>query len=501
LKRVPTIPAADWDHNQSFSENLDVTHSGGVLIDPRVPSVGFVRGTSPGDPDTGFMFDAKSGKTIGPFITGLPKAVILAYDAVKYRLLTFSTRSSEEKLIDVWKVGSKGLVYQYSFSPYPPGTRIKHYIGSARFLDNDCVALLIANQLAVYDLANRKGVYSVKFDLMTRPQFASGLDYFFGLIDNHVVAVDMRDGEIVAKSPIKLETTGRQNLNPTQEFSVSSDLTRLVTMKRRYMEIFDLASGEKLESFLQPTVRALNPVFLDDENVLVANNFGGSLVNIRLRSAIWNYSFCNFSFGPLGSTEIWSSTDKSEGSVQGRGGKFCAFATPIPNQKSKQIIDSLELEDLIVLQSGDSVALDLDAAGGGKGVIIDQLISIGIKIDADSPNKLVAHVQQGGSSSQTYQNSVGGGSQTLNKTSEYFELALYRDGEKVWYFQGGSSSKDLGSLVILNEGETVQGKADADRIGPGEFFRSIQLPNEFIKVPGSGFYGRSKGTINGFEGM
>ena len=152
-----------------------------------------------------------------------------------------------------------------------------------------------------------------------------------------------------------------------------------------------------------------------------------------------------------------------------------------------------------MLRSGDSVAVDLKAAGAGEQAILEQLQAIGIRIDPGSPNKLVAKVTQGGSSVQNYKNLSGGGSESVTQSTEYFELTLFKSGEKVWYMSSGSSTQDLGSFVVLYEGETLQGRASANRIGTAAFYGSIVLPKEFIKVPEGGFYGKSKGTPDGFE--
>ena len=337
LKREPVIPTADWDHHQSFTMQLDASHSDYVLLDARDPSIGFVSGTNVRDAPTGFLFNSKLGRTVGPFSVETPQAKILAYDAVRHRLLTSSTWARYNKTVDLWKVGSKGLTHLFSFSPYPPGQQIKLEIDDARFLENDRVALGIMNRLAVYDLANHTALFEVEFDGFAKPHFGSGCDYAYGLMQNHVVAVDLRAGEIAAKSPVQLETANGKTRQPTQLFSISPDLTRLVTMKRRYLEIFDLASGEKTESFFLPTVGERQPYFLDNENVLVTSNMGGSLVNVRLRSAIWNYSWCKLTFGPLGSSEIWATTEKSAASIDQSGGRFSAFATPIPNATAQNL--------------------------------------------------------------------------------------------------------------------------------------------------------------------
>ncbi len=499
LKREPFNLVADWELNQSFSMRLEASHSAGVLIDPRNPAIGFVLGTSVGKHPTGFLFDCKSGRTVGPYtITSPERATILAYDAVRHRLLTSSSWSRLSTTLDVWKVGRNDIELEFRFYPYPKDAKLKPSPTSGIFIDDDRIAITTRNQIAVYDLTNKRGLYAMKFDGMCRPQLHHGGEFGFGTSDNHVVALDLKAGKVVGKSPVKLVTSSPKNRQPTQLFSISPDMTRVVSMKRRFLEVYDLASGERLEYFLLPAVREQWPIFLDDENILVSNPIGSwaSLVNIPLRSAIWKFTFCHMTFGPLGSQQVWRSADKTVGSMNGWSGTFKTTGTSLPQESARQVIESLKLKDLIVLQRGDSVSLDVKAAGEkGTTAIKNQLQAIGINIDPNSPKLLKATTGSGPTTTDTFQNVTGGGSQSVTNTSSYFELALIQNGEKVWYFGGGSSTKNLGNLVVINEGDSLNKMANAGRIGSEEFFSSVELPEQFIKVPPKGYYG----FTNAFE--
>ncbi len=335
-----TLPA-DPAHHQRFSMELNASHSGGVIVDPRVPSRGFVVATNVNEPPAGFLFDCQSGRTIGPIEIPTPKSQVLGYDAVGHRLLT-STRWSRRTLtLDVWTLTRDGIEHQFSFSPDPAGTKIPRRATTAAFIDQDRLAVIFPGQIRFYDLTRRRSLSGVTFDLFSTPQFDGTGQYAFGLIDNHVVAVDLQTGDVTGRSPVTLETTSSKIRQPTQLFSVSPDLARVATIRRRYLELFDLASGERLESCFLPTVGQRHPVFLDAENILAIDNTGASLVNIPLKSAIWDYSFCKLEPGPPGSGQVWGLSGTTVGSRAGRSGRFSVSAIRIPNESSRASLKAL----------------------------------------------------------------------------------------------------------------------------------------------------------------
>ncbi len=416
-----------------------------------------------------------------------------------HRLLTASSWSLSNRTLDIWKLTRDGIEHQFSFSPYPPGTRIQLPPSIAQFVDGDRLAVVMFHKIAIYDLNTRKGVAGMEFDRASSPSFDPTGRYVFGLIEGQVAAVDLATAELVARSPVTLSDPGKRSGLPTPRFSVSPDLTRLVTLRRRYLELYDLVSGERVDRFFLPSVTELEPVFLDEENIMALNIMGGSLIHVPLKSAIWNYSFCKIAPDPEGSGRNWVLTEHSVGSAAGRQGQFELTARSLPNPSTQKLIQSLTLQDLIVLRPGDTVALQLSAAGSGQSSIREQLVSLGFKIDPGSPNVLKATVSRGKSETREFQNiGGGGGSQSATFSSEYFQLELIKGGQTVWYIQGGSSSKELGNFVVLYEGDTVQSRANEGRISASRFFESIVLPEMFIKVPQKGFYGFSKGGPSGF---
>ncbi len=146
------------------------------------------------------------------------------------------------------------------------------------------------------------------------------------------------------------------------------------------------------------------------------------------------------------------------------------------------------------------MALQLAAAGAGQSSIANQLRSRGFKIDPGSSSVLKATVTRGKSETREYRDAGSAtGSQKATFSLEYFQLELIQGGETVWYIQGGSSSQELGDLVILYDGETVQSKANEGRISAGQFFSALKLPELFVKVPENGFYGFSRGTADGLD--
>jgi hypothetical protein len=123
----------------------------------------------------------------------------------------------------------------------------------------------------------------------------------------------------------------------------------------------------------------------------------------------------------------------------------------------------------------------------------------GFKIDPTSPNVLRATVGQGKSETVHYDDATGmSEGEDVTLSSEYFALSLIQDGEEVWSIGGGSSSQTQGSFVFLDEGETLQGRANAGRITSNQFFEAITVPDLFIRIPRGGVYGSSRGTDTGF---
>ena len=262
-----------------------------------------------------------------------------------------------------------------------------------------------------------------------------------------------------------------------------------------YLKIYDLEKGQVVHKVVLPPTPSGQTYFLDDENILVYSNVGTSIINLRLKTAIASYQFGMCTPGTIGTNQFWFLGSQVD------IGKYHCFvrSTHFPPEPELELIDSLDPEELVVLRPGDSISVDLVAAGEGAGWLMEQLREKGYKIDPASPNRLVASESRSSKGSTTYRDVRGGPSQTVQQRTINWELALIQNGEQVWRMAGGAASQELGNFVILQPGESVESKANGGLNRVGNFFYGIELPTEFIRMPKRGYYHRYHVTANGME--
>ena len=427
--------------------------------------------------EEGLVVDLATGKTLGPFTYPMKNVRTIAFDSKSNQLLTATSTGerTRPKTVDVWRINGNDVEHKFGF--VASDKKIVLPVQSGMFLDDERVLLTIFGQAGIFNLNTMKAETGFQFFSASVVVTGPNGKYLYGRVDDKTAIFDVEAKKTVG--------TLDQLLQITNNFGFNESMTRVAFTEAQRLVIYDLVEGREIEQVILPfqVAAGRTPIFLDDENILLTRSMGASLVNLRLKSPIWSFRGPKFESVP-GTNKILAIGKKS-------GSESIGFVD-MPGKAAKDFIAATTLEELTVMPRGSAVSIR-DIKSSAKQEIQNQLESNGYQVANDAPFEFRSKVTKGEKTSRTYRDVTGGADETVTMQSESYELALYKGDEKIWFRTGGSGSTDPGMFVQLNEGESVQSRANQGKGSADGFFSSLLLPDVFVKTPDGYHFGTSTG--------
>ena len=425
--------------------------------------------------EEGLVIDLATGKTLGPFTYPMKNVKTIAFDSKSNQLLTATTTGerSRPKTVDVWRINGNEVEHKFGF--VASNKKIVMPVRSGMFLDSERVLLTIFGQAGIFNLKTMKAETGFQFFGASIVVIGPSGKYLYGRVAEKTAIFDIEAKKTVGSLNQVLQITNNFCFNDSMTLAAFTEAQRLV--------IFDLEKGEQVEEVILPfqITAGTTPVFLDEENVLLTRSMTASLVNLRLKSPIWSFQGPKFQSVP--GTEKLLVVGKESGANS-------VGLVDMPIKAAKDFISATTLADLIVMPRGSAVSIR-GINGSARQKIQDQLERHGYQVTNDAQFEFRTSVTKGEKTTRTYRDVTGGADETITMQSESYELALFKGEEKIWFRVGGGGSNDPGMFVQLNEGESVQSRANQSKASPDGFFGSLLMPEVFIKTPPGFHFGTS----------
>jgi hypothetical protein len=335
------------------------------------------------------------------------------------RVVAFSIASQERDTLYLYDVAGHKLTPRMSWAPHTGQGPIKQNIQSARFIDKD--HLLTINTDGAYVLWDVSGDVKPRYQIPKaagkKPAFSAGGRYFALTVDGGIVIVEALTGNRAGFLEVDDHWNGLVSFDPTghQMALVTGGQVRVWDLTKREITS-DFAGGAGGHEQLD----------WPDENTLLVDN--KMVIDVPHRVQIWTYT--GNPVGTLvGDRLLYVEADQT-----------CLLASgSVPNDEARNLVKSLQGDDLLKIQPGGTVSLDVQMAGfqQHREKVLEELkksLTANGKQIADGSNvKLVVTVKPGDVKQLAYR-TMGKGRAVQQHTvaTQLTSLAYQIDGKTVW---------------------------------------------------------------------
>ncbi|MEZ6096091.1 MAG: SHD1 domain-containing protein [Pirellulaceae bacterium] len=424
--------------------------------------------------------------------------VLLAVEPRSQLVLTFS--DSRDKALTLWKSEPDQKIPQamIRWRSESGSTRIDDWFGE---IISDTVVLHrwgTASYVA-WDIEKKETVY--KFDqesfFNADPKLSPGKKWIALPEDDRVRILSAATGDTVAV----LNTNGRGS---GIGFNDAGDKMYVVT--DREVSIWELGSTTppiRIPAFQVGSPFGSSVECLNDRYLFID---GDVLFDLQLEMPVWRY----WNMAEMESTEIMN--QRRDGAISVADGKLCysAFhfwadslvvgAVNFPGNGVYEAIDSVDLEKLFVLQTGDRVNVQIQCGQYDSIVnaaIANAMEKVNWTYDPNSKFTIHAKMYRGATQSAVY-HTTGGGSQTVSTTPYVSSIEIKDDNDRViWSSQ--TASGGLPPVVFVRGNETIQSRVGRFQQENPEFFNSIVFPDRIKDPQYSRGFGTSEISLQGIR--
>jgi WD40 repeat protein len=255
--------------------------------------------------------------------------------------------------------------------------------------------------------------------------------------------------------------------------------------------VWDLIDYELVGEFSAPPGSMQSLAWVGNKYLLVN---GSSLVDVALRTQVWRYHSTAGSVVSGDDGRFWLA------------GKSKIVPITLPSKKLAALSKKFEPDDLLVLQPGEKVSLQMELpfSPSEKESIRDQVTSMlkanGVTVGGGSDLQLEFNVTKGKQETaemSSFTDPFGRrGTQTIRYRPSIARIQLKQNDLVVW---SRIQSYGPGGMIVMNEGESAQQAADRlckPNIG---FFKAVKMPKFISQLPDGKPLGTSQITEQGIR--
>ncbi len=422
-----------------------------------------------------YVCDYEHGRIEGRLATGVDEPIAISPDGSLLLLAHRDATSRENTVLTVCLRSGDSLKRLVTWKPY--GDESNGDIKWAEFVD--ATQLLTLNgpgHVALWSIPDVWPKWAAKMERGSGVAISPGRKFVALSKPDGVKLLRLADGAVVGGIPAKMDST--------QGVSFTRDGKQLGVWTADRVRVWDLESASLTHDFgLQrmfvPTERGFSTLdWIDDKHVLLD---GRLLVDLAHRVACWQFNNVGAT-STVTSNRMWFIDDKSATP------KLCSLA--LPNREAIDAVSRFTPEQMLVLQPGMKVAVEIDNGGGGgdagaaRESLVKKLADNGIAVVPESTVKFVGEIFPG----QTQQIRVRnwnemptGEGQMHEYTPRTVLLRLLIGGEEVWK-RGFTSRPSM--FIELKENETVDQALERMTQTSIEMLSIYQLPRYLARIPG-----------------
>lgn len=339
------------------------------------------------------------------------------------------------------------------------------------------------NSFVVWDFVARQSVYTINQEayMTPLPAVSPGKRFLALPEDKRVRIIDLEHGRTLAALPIE---GGRVS---GVAFSPASD--KLAIMTENQIAVWTLGSADLPQRKRGDTVLSDIPfslAWIDERSLLV----GGSIMyDLELERPVWTFSpdqgevlSGSRNTCVAGGMYCYSVEVKGE---SGKPGGMVVGAVELPGPGVRDIIDSVDQEQLFLIKRGDAVSLSIDCGEHSarvRAVLEAKIAENGWVLQPGAPSVLEAKMGRGERQTVTYEISTTGQQQTVSVVPHTADLTLRRtstmDGKSERPLWSNGTATGLSPIMFLREGESLQQVANEHQTPRVEFFETVEIPDQ-----------------------
>jgi len=386
----------------------------------------------------------------------------------------------QKSRLDIFDRSREGWDRVLSFAPSNAKSWADWDVVFAAFAAEDhVVSVDIKGNLILWDLTNKKAVYSMKVPAKSVPTISLDRMHLVVATQSGVAVIAPMTGKTLGSLP------GAGKAIP--KLALHSNGSLLAGVLPQRVIIWDMATGAlSKEIFLDKKMTGGQASWVSDNLLLVDNSI---LVDIENRVQIWQYQ--GGEVGDVAGGKLWT--------VLSTGNKFpkSLSGQELPHKKAADVASGLSPDDMLALKPGTKVQLTV--AGELKDEQVKQITAaLKTKLEerdlvvADkSEIVLTAKVSKGKDRESKY-HSVG----TLKTKETVHELSLTENGKSIW-----SKRFIVGPPFVLmrNRRESADEALARAMVPQVSFFQNARVPQYVARAPKGGVYGASKLALEGLQ--
>lgn len=428
------------------------------------------------------------------------KEALIAIDAASQQVLTYGKDADSRRAnLTIWKASpkletAKPIVRWASQESdrHPRSTSWADFVSPTRVIHQ-----WSKHGYVVWDFADKKAVFSVTQESFfgAKVALSPGRKYLAVPEDKRVRVLNSNNGKTLAVLPIEGGSCSGVG------FSV--DGSRLAVMTRNQIAVWTLGSASeptRVRSDLVGSPFAKSIHWVDGNSLLVGGNV---LFDLNLELPVWKYaantwevkrdSWGSRTISVVGGRYCYSVTTKG-----GKSGGIVVGAVDLPGPMVKEVVSTIDPEQLYAVRRGDSVSLEIDCVQFDdrvRAALGEEIAENGWQLQSSAPFILKATMGRGEQQTVTYEIPRTGERQTASVVPFTGRLTLRRagaaEGRESWPLWQSGSSTGLSSMILLREGETAQQRADEQQRPRPEFFEHVDVPEKIFDRRYSGGFGTS----------
>ncbi len=430
--------------------------------------------------------DLKTGKTTAKATAPGRMAPLAIHDDGQHILMRRNEFGfGNQDRLEIWSVRGSSVAKSLIWTPYDDAKGGDRDVMWGEFLDDQQLATSSrGGKVAIWNIADAQPICYFQLSGGAVPALSVDRKWMAFCSDKAVGVFDVAQREVVA-----LTSTPHPLQWPYVAFSPTGK--RIGCIAFDHVLVWDVATGELIRDIPCPGVNIHGAIaYPDDSYVLGANSI---LIDIESQLKLWQYS----GMEQVNSVGGWTFAGVSAGDKPG-----ALLALKIPHAAATKLLQkALREPDLFVFRAGTAVRLNVDGIEPSQRArvaeaLANRLTEMKCSVVANGTIDLVAWVE--GPKEREVSFTFSGD----YKMKEYVtRVRFVYQGQAVWE----TSSTNVPGMLMLKQGENVEG-ALREREKPGyEFFSRVELP-KFLQKPADGqgptsrqTLGASKVTVNGIE--
>ncbi len=423
-------------------------------------------------------FDLKKGKTVGNLTLSAGMRAVDLSPSAKRMLVRGPIVDNK---VYVWDLEGGAKMA----AAWRPGSSDFGGLDMVAFLDDRHV-VTVADQgkLTVWDIEEKKAVYSIATFPFTVPAVSPGRKQIALATKEGIFLVDARDGTPLATLPGEPGTFMR--------LCFRDDGRQLAGVSHTRVQIWDLEKAERTRDIYPVTPLGPGPSLWLSPNYILVN--GTDLVDLERRVVLWKYqwhglSSAGASYGGL----YWTML------AGFMGGQPALVAIKLPHPEAEQIAQALLPEKILALKPGSAVSVRVTAAVSGedqqviRDALVKRLTDNRIRVVDGADLVLSAETAQGATEEVAY-HGMGGG--TAQVTQQISRLKITEKGKELWKV---TQVKGAPMFVSHKQDESLESAIARNNKPTTAFFVNTPLPQYLARAGENGVYGESSISADGIK--